>query len=86
VNAVPYDFGPLAEGDTLPASATDCVWLTGTVTRLGGTLRIALILPHGAGAPPQTRFPSPIILTAAGPVELPPAASPPLPPTPEVPE
>jgi len=41
------------------------------VTREGGQLRLTLILPHGADAPPEAVFPAPLLLTADGPVTLP---------------
>lgn len=72
VNGVSYDFAPLPDGAILPRAAVDCPALAGDVTRTGGVLQIALFLPHGAIAPPETLFPEPITVIADGPVQLPP--------------
>lgn len=72
INGVSYDFAPLPEGAILPRAAVDCPALAGDVTRTGGVLQIALLLPHGATAPPETLFPAPITVIADGPVQLPP--------------
>jgi hypothetical protein len=71
VNGTAYDFGPLPEGGTLPAEAVGCDWLVGELSRTGGRLRLALILPHGPEAPPQVLFPAPLDLEGDGPVTLP---------------
>jgi hypothetical protein len=71
INGQDYDFGPLSEGATLPREAVDCPALASDVTREGGQLRLALILPHGAEAGEDARFPAPLVLTADGPVSLP---------------
>lgn len=71
VNGQDYDFGPLPEGATLPREAVDCPWLASDVTRDAGQLRLTLILPHGAEAGEDARFPAPLALTADGPVTLP---------------
>lgn len=72
INGSAYDFGPLPEGGRLPREAVDCPWLASDVTREGGILRLTLILPHGAYAPPQTLFPAPVTMTGDGPVPVPP--------------
>jgi len=66
------DFAPLTEGATLPEGATGCPWISGSVTRVGGTLHLTLILPHGSDAPYESRFPEPITVTQDGPIALPP--------------
>lgn len=71
INGLDYDFAPLPEGAILPRDAVDCPWLASDVTREGGQLRLTLILPHGADAPPEAVFPAPLLLTADGPVTLP---------------
>ena len=71
INGTAFDFGPLADGDTLPKSAVDCEWLASDVERIDGALHLTLILPHGGGAPSETRFPAPIIDPPDGPVALP---------------
>lgn len=72
INGTALDFGPLPDGGSLPREAVDCPWLASDVTREGGLLRLTLILPHGAGAPPETLFPAPVMVTGNGPVPVPP--------------
>jgi len=71
INGETFDFAPLQEGDVLPRAAVACDWLTSDVTRQDGEIRLTLILPHGAEAPQETRFPQPLSLTGDGPVPLP---------------
>ena len=71
INGEDFDFTPIPEGATLPRDAVDCDWLASDVTRIGGMLHMTLIVPHGANAPEETRFPAPITLVEDGPVELP---------------
>ncbi|WDA11676.1 hypothetical protein [Paracoccus marcusii] len=71
VNGTAYDFGPLAEGGTLPREAVGCPLLASDVTRVGGHIMLALILPHGSDAPEAARFPQPITVTQTGPIPLP---------------
>lgn len=66
-----FDFGPLLEGATLPASAIASIWFSGQVDRIEGELHLTIRLPHGANAPYSTRFPAPIVVTGNGPIELP---------------
>jgi hypothetical protein len=72
LNGEVLDFAPLAEGALLPRGAIACDWIAGDVTRVGGVLHVHLILPHGADAPYQSRFPAVLTLTGDGPVPLPP--------------
>ncbi|WP_417816615.1 hypothetical protein [Tritonibacter scottomollicae] len=72
LNGEAFDFTALAEGDILPREAVACDWLASDVTRQDGEIRLTLILPHGADAPEETRFPQPVTLTGDGPVPLPP--------------
>lgn len=71
VNGTAYDFGPLAEGGTLPREAVGCPLLASDVTREGGHITLTLILPHGSDAPEAARFPQPITVTQSGPIPLP---------------
>lgn len=75
IDGVTYDFGPLAEGDTLPRAAVDCPWLASDVTRQEGQICLTLILPHGSSAPKATRFPEPVTI-GTGIVPLPPFDAP----------
>ncbi|ARE84935.1 hypothetical protein KZZ08_17145 [Roseovarius mucosus] len=72
LNGEVLDFTPLPEGATLPREAIASDWFAGPVERVGGTLRLTLVLPHGANAPQETLFPAPLTLTGNGPVTLPP--------------
>lgn len=65
INGAAYDFGALAEGDTLPRAAVDCPALASDVTREGGTIRLTLTLPHGEDAGDEVRFPAPITAEVA---------------------
>ncbi|WP_439526171.1 hypothetical protein [Roseovarius mucosus] len=71
INGEVFDFTPLPEGATLPREAIASDWFAGPVERVGGTLRLTLVLPHGANAPQETLFPAPLTLTGNGPVALP---------------
>ena len=70
-NGVAYDFGPLADGATLPRAAVDCEWLASDVERIDGVLHLAVVLPCDWTAPEHSRFPQPIIDPPDGPVALP---------------
>jgi hypothetical protein len=72
VNGEAFDFGFLAEGDTLRREAVSGDWLASDVTRTGGELALTVVLPHGAYAPQETRFPAPLNVSTDGPVVLPP--------------
>jgi hypothetical protein len=72
LNGVALDFSPLPAGATLPCTAIVNPWIAGDVARaMDGTLTVPLILPHGANAPEETRFPEPITINS-GAVPLPP--------------
>lgn len=71
INGEEFDFTPLPEGATLPAEAIDSDWFAGPVERIGGRLRLTLILPHGPRAPEATRFPAPLEVERDGPVPVP---------------
>ena len=71
LNGEAFDFGPLEEGETLPADAIDSPWIVGDVARTDGALHVTLRLPHGANAPEETRFPETIIDPPDGEIALP---------------
>jgi len=71
VNGVAFDFSDLPDGATLPQDAVACDWLAGDVERIDGVLHLALILPVGAQAPQEARFPAPLTVSQDGPVSLP---------------
>jgi hypothetical protein len=71
INGDAFDFSIIPDGATLPASATDCPFLTGDIERVAGDLHLTLLLPHGPNPPQAVAFPEPIINPADGPLELP---------------
>jgi hypothetical protein len=71
INATEYDFSVIPDGATLPKDATDCEWLASDIERIDGVLNLTLLLPHGANAPMETRFPQPIINPDDGELPLP---------------
>ena len=72
INGEAFDFSPLEDGATLPQDAIESEHFAGPVERINGELHVTLRLPHGANAPHETRFPSPIHFTGNGEVALPP--------------
>ena len=70
LNGQRFDFGPLQDGDTLPAAAIASGAIAGPVTRVGGILSVTLALPHSEDAPEEVRFPADVTLTA-GPCDAP---------------
>ena len=71
INGIAYDFSVIPEGATLPASAVDCEYITGSVERINGVLQISLVLPHGPNPSQAVAFPEPLINPADGVLELP---------------
>ena len=71
VNGVTYDFTPLPDGATLPREAIDCEWIVSDVNRINGEIELTILLPHGANASHEARFPEPIIKNDDGQVVLP---------------
>lgn len=67
-----FDFSPLKAGDQLPADACLPEAFFGDITRGEHGIELTVVLPHGANAPYERRFPGPIITVVDGPVELPP--------------
>ena len=75
LNGIKFDFSQLSAGDTLPKSAVYCQWIASDVERIGDEIYLTLILPHGANAPHETRFPtaySEFMTVTDGEVPLPP--------------
>lgn len=71
INGEVFDFGPLTEGATIPQSAIMSSWFAGPVERIDGELVLTLVLPHGANAPEETRFPQSITMVSDGLMPLP---------------
>lgn len=75
INGEVFDFAPLENGATLPRAAVICEWLASDVERINGEIHLTLLLPHGATAPEETRFPQPTTMAGDGPVPVPPYSS-----------
>lgn len=71
INGETFDFSDLPEGATIPAGEVPCDWIVGPVERVGGELRLSIILPVGPDAEPWQAFPDPIIGPPDGPLDLP---------------
>jgi hypothetical protein len=71
INGIPYDFSQLPNGATLPREAIDCEWIVSDVNRVNGEIELTILLPHGANASHEARFPEPINMTNDGQVVLP---------------
>ena len=75
VNGAALDLSPLPEGAVLPADAVACDWIMGDITRVGGVLHLAMLLPYGLYGggdwPPEELT----ITTADGPITLPAGAN-----------
>ena len=71
INGIPYDFSKLPEGATLPREAIGCEWIVSDVNRINGEIELTILLPHGANASHEARFPEPINMTNDGQVVLP---------------
>jgi len=71
VNGETYDFSAVPDGASLPRAAVTGDWLADDVTRVGGVLHLAVILPIGKDANKKSRFPAPVRLRQDGPVPLP---------------
>lgn len=69
------DLGFLDDGQMVPDAegegAIDCPFITGVTRRIGDTIFINLLLPHGVDAPEAVLFPEPVEMTADGPVPVP---------------
>lgn len=71
INGIPYAFSQLPEGATLPREAIGCEFIVSDVNRVNGEIELTILLPHGANASHEARFPEPIIKNDDGQVVLP---------------
>lgn len=71
VNGERFDFRPLADGATLPASAIDCDYIEESVLRVDGDLIITFRLPVAPDASHAACFPRDIINPPDGNVSIP---------------
>lgn len=72
INGERFDFKDIPEGATLPREAIQSDFIVSDVERIDGILHLTILLPHGANAPYETRFPEPIKVTEDGVITLPP--------------
>lgn len=71
INGESFDFSQLLEGATLPKGAVDCEFIVSDINRINGEIELTILLPHGANASHEARFPEPINMTSNGRVMLP---------------
>jgi hypothetical protein len=60
VNGEDFDFSPMGEGDTLPASAISSIWFFDKVDRVDGELVLTLYLPLPYNYSHEQAFPVPL--------------------------
>lgn len=72
INGEPFDFSGLPDGATLPKDAIDSDVIISDVERIDGEIHLTVLIPHGANAPEETRFPKPIKVKEDGAIDLPP--------------
>lgn len=71
INGERFDFSGLPDGGTLPAGEVPCEWITGPVERVGGSLHLSLVIPHGPTPSQAVAFPAPLIDPPEGPLAIP---------------
>ncbi|MBV4518545.1 hypothetical protein KVG88_00590 [Pseudomonas sp. SWRI74] len=71
VNGKDFDFSPMGEGDTLPASAISSIWFFDKVDRINGELVLTLYLPLPYNYSHEQAFPVPLESVPDGPVAFP---------------
>lgn len=84
INGEDFDFSPIGEGDTLPATAITSTWFMDKVERLNGELELTLILPLPSNYSQEQAFPAPLENVPNGPVAFPQPLPDPLPPAPNL--
>lgn len=73
INGEQFDFSPLEKGYELSLEAIDSpLFADKAVMSVDGTLSVTLLMPYDeATATDAIRFPEPVIVTTAGPVDIP---------------
>lgn len=71
LNGEAFDFSPLADGDTLPATAINSQWFAGQVDRIDGQLALTIFLPLPINFSPEQAYPEPLLDVPEGIVSLP---------------
>lgn len=72
INGDKLDLSSMQDGDVIEDGATDCLFVQGAIRKVAGMVQIALLFPCRPGAGKDARFPVPILVSADGPVALPP--------------
>lgn len=71
INGELFNFNTLNDGDVIPAGTIPCDWITGTVEKVAGEVRLTVILPHGPNPSQAVAFPEAITVLEDGPIEMP---------------
>ncbi|WP_283184134.1 hypothetical protein [Pseudomonas svalbardensis] len=71
INGEVFDFSPMADGDSLPATAVMSEWFSGQIDKNNGELELALFLPLPANFSQAQAFPQPLLNVPDGPVLFP---------------
>jgi len=71
VNGETFDFSPIGEGGTLPATAISSIWFFDKVDRIDGQLVLTLFLPLPYNYSHEQAFPVPLESVPDGPVVFP---------------
>lgn len=71
LNGERFDFSGIPEGAVLLATAVNCEFVVGDITRANGELVLTLLLPCGPGASDAANFPDDIVSPPDGNVSLP---------------
>ncbi|RRW68250.1 hypothetical protein EGJ53_00405 [Pseudomonas fluorescens] len=71
VNGETFDFSPMADGDTLPATAISSLWFLNNVECIGGELELTLLFPNPWNYSQEQAFPVPLVDVPDGPVVFP---------------
>lgn len=74
VNGEQFDFSTMVDGDSLPGDAVASPWFDAYshIKKADGELELTLILPLPVNYSPAQASPAPLLVTADGPVALPP--------------
>lgn len=71
VNGEVFDFSPMGDGDTLPASAINSLWFLDKVECVGGELELTLLFPNPWNYSHEQAFPVPLVNVPDGLVVFP---------------
>ena len=71
VNGEVFDFSPMGDGDTLPATAINSFWFLNKVERIDGELEMTLLFPNPWNYSQEQAFPVPLVGVPDGKVVFP---------------